>query len=311
VTETREPQQTQGARAYTAVSAAARARPGARVAIIKGQDRSRWTDFYHGILTAPWSLFLLGLACFFLALNALFAIFYMADPKGIANVRPGNFWDVFLFSVQTIGSINYSVMSPKTIYANSIVVAETFIGVIYMGLVVSLMYARFSRPTSRVLFSGVALITPFDGTPTLMFRAANQRGNSILDAEARVTMASRQVTSEGIVMRRFEELKLARQRSSLFALSWTVMHKIDETSPLYGMTVDMLYEREIEIVILLSGIDETLADRIYARHAYTPNEIQWDRRFVDVLSSAPNGRRVVNLHRFHDTDPVEPAQGQS
>src|SRR5262249_5046741 len=154
-------------------------------------------------------------------------------------------------------------------------------------------------------------VVPFDGVPTLMFRAANQRGNAILDVEARVTLARRQVTSEGIVMRRFEELNLYRQRSSLFARSWTVVHRIDATSPLYGVTADMLYENEREIVALLSGNDETLADRIYARHSYGPDDILWNRRFVDVLSATPTGRRVVDLHRFHDTDPVEPAAGDS
>jgi inward rectifier potassium channel len=296
-------------RAYSAVAAVARERPGKRIAIVKGQDTSRWTDFYHGILTAQWSLFFVGLAGVFVTVNSLFALAYMADPGGLANARPGVFWDAFLFSVQTLCSINYGVITPKSGYVNSVVMVQAFVGIIYMGLVISLMYARFSRPTARMVFSSVALITPFDGVPTLMFRAANQRGNSVIDAEARVTLASRQVTKEGIVMRRFEELKLERQRSSLFALSWTVMHRIDETSPLYGLTPDMLIEREIEVVALLSGIDEALADRIYARHAYAPDEIRWDHRFVDVLSLTPRGMRLVDLTRFHDTYAVEPTDG--
>jgi inward rectifier potassium channel len=284
-----------------------RARPRARVAIVKGQDRTRWTDFYHGVLNIPWSVFLLGLLAVFVGLNGLFALLYLGDPHGIANARAGNFWDDFLFSVQTIGSINSNSMAPRSGYVKGVVVAEAFVGIIYLGLVTSLMFARFSRPFARIVFSNVAVIAPFDGVPTLMFRAANQRGNAILDAEARVTLARRQVSSEGIVMRRFEELKLARQRSSLFALSWTVMHTIDETSPLRGVAADTLYDNEMEIVVLLSGNDETLADRIYARHSYGPDDILWNRRFVDVLSATQGGRRVVDLHRFHDTDPVEPA----
>jgi inward rectifier potassium channel len=138
-----------------------------------------------------------------------------------------------------------------------------------------------------------------------MFRAATQRGNLILDATATVSLARQVTTAEGITMRRFEELKLARSRSPLFALSWTVMHPIDETSPLHGATLDTFYDRQMEIVILLSGTDETLAQVIYARYVYTPDDILFDRRFVDVLHRQDTGRMEVNLHRFHDTEPWE------
>ena len=281
----------------------ARARRGARIAIVKGQDGTRWTDIYHRVLTMSWGAFFLALALCFVALNGLFALLYLAS-HGVTNARPGSFGDNFIFSVQTLGSMSLSSMAPKTVLTKTIAVIEAFAGIIYLGLVTSLMYARFSRPFARVLFSNVAIISDFDGVSTLMFRAANQRGNSILDAEAKVTLARRQMTREGIVMRRFEELKLARDRSALFALSWTIMHRIDETSPLHGITEKQMREHEMEIVVLLSGNDETLADRIYARHSYVPNDILKDRRFVDVISMAPGGRRLVDLTRFHDTEPV-------
>jgi inward rectifier potassium channel len=168
-------------------------------------------------------------------------------------------------------------------------------------MIASLMFARLSRPHARVVFSRVAVVAPFDGVPTLMFRAANQRGNQIFDAEITVTLAHQAVSSEGIVMRRFQELKLVRSRTSLFTLSWTVMHPIDESSPLYGLSSDHLNERQMEIIVLLRGTDDTLADLVYVRHAYTPDDILWNRRFVDVLSVTAQGRRVVDLTRFHDT----------
>jgi inward rectifier potassium channel len=272
--------------------------------LIKGQDKSRWTDLYHVILTAPWWLFLLGLAAVFLILNAAFATLYFSDPHGIEHARPGSFWDRFLFSVQTVGSINYSVMVPKSAFVNGVVVVEAFVGFLYLAMMASLMFARLSRPSARVVFSKVAVIAPFDGVPTLMFRAANQRGNQILDAAITVTLAHQATTVEGIVMRRFQELELMRSRTSLFTLSWTVMHPIDEKSPLHGLSLDHLYERQIEIIVLLRGTDDTLADIVYVRHAYTPDDIIWNHRFVDVLSVTPQGRRVVDLTRFHDTCPI-------
>jgi inward rectifier potassium channel len=195
-------------------------------------------------------------------------------------------------------------MLAQSTYVNIVVSFEAFFGILYMATVTGVMFARFSRPYARVLFSKVAVIAPFDGVPTLMFRAANQRGNQIFDASVSVSLARQATTLEGVTMRRFEELKVQRSRSPLFALSWTIMHVIDEKSPLYGATIDQLYDMQFEILILLSGTDDTLADVIYARHSYTPDEILMDHRFVDVISVTADGRRQVNLHRFHDTEPL-------
>lgn len=277
---------------------------GRRIAIVKGQDRTRWTDIYHGVLTAPWWMLFLGLGVFFASINLIFALLYLADPNGLANARHGNFWDAFLFSIETMGSVNDTGFLPRTTYANIVLCFAAFFGILTIALFTGIMFARFSRPFARVVFSKVAIIAPFDGVPTLIFRAANQRGNQIIDAEIRLSLAYQQMTREGISMRRFAELTPVRSRSSLFALSWSVMHTIDESSPLYGVTSDMLFDQQMEIILMLSGVDEVLADRIYARHSYFPDEIVWDQRFVDVLSVSPQGRRIVDLKRFHDTEPL-------
>ena len=287
-------------------------RPGAlpqrgRLAIIKGQDISRYTDFYHAVLRAPWWLFFLGLAGVFVGTNVVFALLYVADRGGIEHARPGSFWDAFLFSAQTIGSINYSVMVPKSTYVNTLVVVEAFVGILMIALFTGIIFARFSRPFARVVFSRVAVITPFDGVPTLMFRTANQRGNQVLDANIAVTLARQHTTAEGLSFRRFEELKLVRARTSLFALSWTIMHTIDETSPLHGITERDMLDKQMEIVALLSGADATMAETIYARHSYGPDRIVRGHRFVDVLSLTPKGQRMVDLTRFHDTVPIDEA----
>lgn len=287
---------------------AARPRPRVRPRpIIRGQDGSQWTDLYHGVLTAPWWAFFAGLAGFFVALNALFAAFYFVDPSGLLNARPGSYWDCFFFSIQTIGSLN-SPMLPRSDYARAVMSVEAFCGIVNLALVTGVIFARFSRPFARVVFSNVAVIFPFEGTPTLMFRAANQRTSQILDAGAMVSLARQVTTKEGVTFRRFEELKLVRPRSPLFSLSWTVMHPIDETSPLYGATLETMHEQQMEIVVLLSGTDETLSQVIYARHAYSPDDILFDRRFVDVVKvAADTGHVEVNLHRFHDTMPWPPS----
>ena len=277
---------------------------GRRIAIIKGQDYGRFTDFYHGVLTASWPLFFLELLTAFVIVNLLFALLYVGDPGGIANARPGNFADAFFFSVQTLGTLGYGVMAPKTLYANLLVTVESFSGILTIALFTGIIFARFSRPQARVVFSNVAVVTPFDGVPTLMFRAANQRGNSILGAEVRVSLAGQHTTREGVNMRRFQDLILVRPRNPLFALSWTVMHVLDESSPLFGLGLAEMIERDMELVVVLSGTDETINDRIYARRSYVAEEILWDRRFVDVVSVTSSGMRMVDLHHFHDTHEI-------
>lgn len=272
--------------------------------VIRGQDRTRWTDIYHAVLRAPWWLFFTGVTLYFIAINIGFAGLYLFDPNGLTNARPGSWWDAFLFSVQTIGAIN-SEMLAHSVYANVIVSMEAFFGILNIALLTGVIFARFSRPMARVVFSNVAVVTPLDGVPTLMFRAANQRGNQVMDAGVTVSLARQSLSLEGAVMRRMEDLQLTRPRSLLFSLSWTIMHRIDEMSPLYGATTESLEAGQAEIFVLLSGRDDSLADTIYARHVYTPADIQWGRRFVDVLGITADGRRMVDLTRFHDTEPVE------
>jgi inward rectifier potassium channel len=285
-----------------------RMRRGQRIKpIIIGQDGSQWKDVYHAVLTVPWWGFFLSLAAIFLGVNAIFAGLYLLVPGSIMGAHRGSFSDAFFFSVETFGSIGYGVLSPKTTYANVIMTCESFTALVNLAVVTGVIFARFSRPFARVVFSNVAVIVPFEGVSTLMFRAANQRANQILDATATVSLARQVTTQEGITMRRFEELKLVRASTPLFSLSWTIMHKIDETSPLYGVTIDTLYDYEMDIIVLLRGTDETFAQVIYARHAFEADDILFDRRFVDVLHVGETGRMEVDLHHFHDTEPWTPS----
>jgi inward rectifier potassium channel len=283
------------------IRSVAKLRRGQRVAVVKGQDSGRFMDFYHDILTNSWPLFFFKLAAGFIVINLVFAMLYVVDRGGIVNARPGSYLDAFFFSVQTLGTLGYGAMAPRSLYANLLVTVESFTGILTIALFTGIIFARFSRPFARVVFSQVAVVAPFEGIPTLMFRAANQRGEAMLDASVTVTLARQHTTLEGVTMRRFQEVKLLRSSNSLFALSWTIMHPIDQDSPLYGLTPEEMEEQDMEIVVMLNGLDEILADRIYCRHAYWADEIVWNRRFVDVISVTPGGNRMVDLTQFHDT----------
>jgi inward rectifier potassium channel len=212
--------------------------------------------------------------------------------------------DAFFFSVQTMATIGYGSMYPSTDYANLLVSIEALVGLLGVAMGTGLMFARFSRPTARVLFSGVAVIAPHNGVPALMLRVANERRNQILEAQIGVSLLRDEVTAEGNFMRRFYDLKLLRSQTRSFALSWMVIHEIDENSPLYGVTPELMAQTETDIVVTITGIDETASQTVHARHYYMTEEILWNMRFVDIFTKKSDGRRMLDFHRFHDVTPV-------
>ncbi len=267
-----------------------------------GTWHSYWRDPYHLLLTIPWPGFLALLSLSYVAANALFALAYMLGG-GVENARPGSFSDAFFFSVQTMAGIGYGIMHPVTLYAHIVVTIESIVGLLGLAISTGLGFARFSKPTARVLFSQVAIIMPHSGVPTLMFRAANKRGNQILEVQLQVTLLRDEITPEGEFMRRLYDLELVRSRSSFFTLSWTAMHPIDETSPLHGATTDSLLEQEAIITVSLTGLDETVSQPIHARHIYRAEEILWNMRFVDIVKWTPDGKRYIDYTHFHDVMP--------
>jgi len=269
-----------------------------------GVWHSYWRDPYHLLLTIPWTGFLMLICGSYIFINTLFAVAYWLGGNCIANAKPGSFGDVFFFSVQTLASIGYGAMYPTTFYANVIVTIEAMIGVMGVALMTGLAFARFSRPTARVIFSRVAVITQHEGMPTLMFRTANQRRNMILEAQMGVYLMRDDITLEGESMRKIYDLKLVRNQTPSFSLSWTVMHIIDESSPLYGMTAELLSQTHTLLMISVSGIDETVAQVLHARHSYGANQILWNYKFVDIIHNTPDGHRYFDYTHFHDVLPV-------
>jgi len=257
-------------------------------------------DAYHYLLDASWLKLIAILIGLYVTVNTLFAIAYLERPGSIENARPGSFADAFFFSVQTMATIGYGKLLPSTAYANLLVVLETSTGIIGLAMLTGLIFAKFSRPTARVLFSERAIVTIRDGMPCLMFRLANSRATGIVEADARVVLARTETTLEGESVRRFHDLELSRTRNSVFALTWTVIHWITETSPVYHATPASLAASEVEIIVSVVGLDESLSQTVHARHSFTSEEIVWGARFVDVISRLPDGRRQVDLTHFHE-----------
>lgn len=270
----------------------------------KGMAHSKWSDPYHLLLILDWPKFFALTVASYVATNALFALLYLEGGNCIKNARPGSFLDAFFFSVQTMATIGYGAMYPSTDYANILVSIEALVGLLGVAMATGLMFARFSRATAKVLFSRVAVIAPHDRLPTLMLRVANERRNQILEAQVGLSLLRDEFTAEGHFMRRFYDLKLVRRQTRSFALSWMVMHVIDESSPLYGETPESMAEAETDIVVTITGIDETVSQTVHARHYYITDEILWNMRFVDIFSKKSDGRRMLDFNRFHEVTPL-------
>lgn len=265
---------------------------------------SYWRDPYHLVLTVPWLGFFAIVVGAYLGINVVFAWIYLLGGDCIANATPGSFSDYFFFSVQTFATIGYGAMYPKTGYALSIMTIESLVSMLAIAILTGFTFARFSRPTARVAFSQIATIAPHEGVPTLSFRAANKRRNQILEAQMRVYLVRDEVTSEGHYIRRIHDLPLVRSQTPGFALTWLVMHPIDETSPLYGMTPESMSDTNCLIQVMLSGIDETVSQVLHDRHMYVPQEILWNYRFVDLVYKTPEGHRFIDYQHFHDAEPI-------
>lgn len=262
------------------------------------------SDLYHLLMDMSWARLMVFIAAAYLTLNTLFALAYLAGGDCIENAVPGSFHDAFFFSVQTMATIGYGKLVPRTSYANAMVAFEALCGIVGTAMSTGLMFAKFARPTARVLFSRVAVVAKRDGATSLMFRMANERGNQIVEASLRVVLARNETTREGESVRRFYDLALSRDRNAVFALSWTAIHPIDGASALRGETWESLADSDAMLIVSLMGIDETSAQTVHARHVYYPEDLRWNERFVDILDRTPEGRRRVDYRVFHDTRPT-------
>ena len=265
-----------------------------------GQWYHHWRDPYHLFLTIPWIGFVLIISTAYLGINALFALAYLLGGDCLDGAKPGSFSDAFFFSVQTLASIGYGAIHPKTFYADCLVTLEAIASLLLVAVVTGLSFARFSRPVEKVVFSNFVTIANHNLQPTLMFRVANKRNNYILEAAAQAYLFLDEVTAEGEFMRRIHELKLMRRRTPSLKLTWTIMHSIDSSSPLYGLTNQDLLRLHAQVNVLISGVDETVAYSITARHSYGMEEILFDHRFEDIISKSDNGDRYFDYSRFHN-----------
>lgn len=269
----------------------------------RGARKYDWRDPYHMALALSWPKFICLLLGLDLSINVVFALAYFARPGSIANARPGSFADSFFFSLETLATVGYGVMAPATFYGHIVASTEIICGMAFMAIMTGLVFVRFSRPRARILYATNPVISRFNGTPTLMIRIGNGRVHRLTDATARLSVLVNEWTSEGQFFRRIRELRLVRPRIPLFALTWTLMHEIDEASPFHGCDSDRLRETIARIFLSIEARDPALAARVYDIKDYGPADILFNRRYVDAVGIDKAGRTIADLTRISWTEP--------
>jgi inward rectifier potassium channel len=263
-------------------------------------------NLYHALLTISWPRFHVLVVFAYFAANALFACGYLAcGPQAIAGstatTLSERFFDAFFFSVQTMGTLGYGRLSPIGLGANLLVTTESLAGLLGFALATGLLFARFSRPHAKILFSEHAVIAPYHAITAFEFRIANQRSSELIDVHATVVL-TRMETIRGLRSRRYHSLKLERDQVMFFPLHWVIVHPITEDSPLADATAESLAASDAEFLVLLTATDETFSQVVHARSSYKPHEIVWGARFANMFQEPGDGALTADLKRLHEIE---------
>ena len=273
-------------------------------------------SLYHWLLTISWPKFLGFIAVSYIAVNAVFAgAFLLCGPDalqssiGSFNAEP--FYRAFFFSVDSFATIGYGNITPVGVAANTLVTIEALLNIVGIALVTGVIFARFSRPVPKIIYSRNAIVAPYRGINALEFRIANARSSQLIDVGVQAILTKMEETN-GTKVRKFYDLNLERQKVVFFALSWTVVHPIDESSPMRGLTQQDLVEADAELLILLTGTDDTLSQTVHSRSSYKADEIIWGAKFSNMfMRNERDGIIGMNLDHIHEVEPVFIVQGFS
>ena len=264
-------------------------------------------SLYHWLLTISWSKFLGFVTGAYVGVNALFAFAFLLCGPDALQSSSGSFaghpfYRAFFFSVDTFATIGYGNIVPVGVTANTLVTIEALVNILGIALATGVIFSRFSQPSARIVYSRNAIVAPYRDGSALEFRIANGRSSQLIEVQIQVILTKLERT-DGSLVRKFYDLSLERHRVVFFALSWTVVHPIDPSSPMWGLTQKDLLAADAEILILLTGTDETLSQTVHSRSSYKADEIVWGAKFANMfMRTEADGIIGMNLSRIHDIE---------
>jgi inward rectifier potassium channel len=268
-----------------------------------GAQRFDLRDPYHLAVSLRWPHFAVVLIGVWLAINVVFALLYLLSPGDVASARPGSFTDVFFFSIETLATVGYGVMAPATLYGHIVSSAEIVTGMAFTAIVTGLLFVRFSRPKAKILYADDAVVTTHNGKPTLMLRLANARTSIMTGANARVFTLLVETTTEGTTFRRVHDLLLLQSYLPVFLMPWTLIHVIDESSPLHGYDAESLAAADARIFMTLEARDQALAALVQDLKSYPAAHIRFGMHFADTVTFDESGTVTADLSRISLLEP--------
>ena len=267
-----------------------------------------WHDFhpYLYLISASWPVFIGIVVVVFLIANVFFASLYMwvgiEHLKGAEGPSPSSeFWNAFFFSAHTLTTVGYGNIYPKGPAANIIAVVEALLGLLSFAIATGLVFGRFSRPSARIGFSNTMLVAPYMGGKSLQFRVVNRRSNNLIELQARLLLMTVELVN-GNVQRKYAALQLERENVLFFPLTWTIVHPLDEKSPLYGKTAEDLERLQAEILIMIKAFDDTFGQTVQVRYSYRYDEITWGAKFTPAFEIEPNGEMRLEVSKVGDIE---------
>ena len=284
-------------------------RDGSFNVVLEGLNPLSSLSLYHWLLKISWPRFLAFITITYVAINGLFAVgFLLCGPDALqssAGYFSGQpFFRAFFFSVDTFATIGYGNIVPVGVIPNTLVTIEALLNIVGVALATGVIFARFSRPSARVIYSRNAVVAPYRGITALEFRIANARSSQLIDVQVQAILTKIERSGASTV-RRFYELELERNRVVFFPLSWTVVHPIAPGSPMFGLTHSDLVEADAELLVLLIATDETQSQTVHSRSSYEADEIVWGAKFANMLMrSESEGIVGMNLSQIHDIESV-------
>jgi inward rectifier potassium channel len=268
-----------------------------------GASRYDLRDPYTIATSVSWSEFFILLMMLEIVINSVFAALYTLNPGCVANARPGSFLDAFFFSIQTLATVGYGTMSPASLYGNIVSAIEIVCGLTFAAIITGLIFVRFSKPRPNILFADHAVVARHNGKPTLMIRIANGRDAVLAGATARLAVLKWFISDEGRTYRQAFDLKLVRDNLALFLLTWTLMHEIDEASPLYGFDADELQSGEAVVILTIEARDHASSTHVFDVRFYGPGKILPGMTYQDAVSQDENGRTHADLRKLSLVEP--------
>ncbi|HUP07049.1 MAG TPA: ion channel [Caldimonas sp.] len=273
-----------------------------------GVRRFSLADPYHLALSLTWPEFFAALLLIYLAINAGFGLLYFAAPGSVSNLPAGSLVDAFFFSVETLATVGYGTMSPTSLYGHIVATTEIFVGMLFTATMTGLFFVRFSKPKARILFADRPVLARRDGRPVLMIRIGNGRINTLTDATARLTALVVERDEHGQMFRRAVDLKLVRADFPLFPLTWTVMHELDASSPIAGLSPESAQSASLRLMLSVSARDPSLGAHVHDGHTYRADDIAFGMRYVDAVSWDGHDRSVADMRKLSLVE-LDPASG--